>query len=130
MCEVDIKSINNTKQYVYLYTNKDHTNCIGCMGINFGEEGLEFLHSWKTLNPEIKSKEFSKDLKFVVNELRKCLLRNRFYMAAYIEHNETMKWQENGKTMAAYIVERKGYKYYIRCNPSPAANSYIYCYTK
>ena len=130
MCNVDIKRIVNTKQYIYLYENENHINCIGRMTFNFGKDGLEFLPRWKTLNSGLKSDNFSKEFTYIVNELRKNLLRNCFQMQKYIESNPTMSWIEEGRKMAAYLVETRNYKYYIRCVPYPDKSNAIYCYVK
>ena len=107
MCNVDIKRIVNTKQYIYLYENENHINCIGRMTFNFGKDGLEFLHRWKTLNSGLKSDNFSKEFTYIVNELRKNLLRNCFQMQKYIESNPTMSWIEEGRKMAVPRTKRR-----------------------
>ena len=102
---------------------------VGHLRMDFGQGGGEFWTSWWGRGDEqLKTPEFQKELRQVVDELRRSgPLKDLKAMRSYCDsHGGAI--EDKGAT-CGYIAETEHYRYCLRCTPLPGHyQGYLYCY--
>lgn len=102
---------------------------VGHLRMDFGQGGGEFWASWWGRGDEqLKTMEFQKELRQVVDELQRSgPLKDLKSMRSYCgSHGGAI--EDDGATYG-YIAETDHYRYCLRCTPLPGHyQGYLYCY--
>lgn len=102
---------------------------VGHLRMDFGQGGGEFWTSWWGRGDEqLKTPEFQKELRQVVDELQRSgPLKDLKSMRAYCgSHGGAIV---DGGSTHGYIAETEHYRYCLRCTPLPGHyQGYLYCY--
>lgn len=102
---------------------------VGHLRMDFGQGGGEFWASWWGRGDEqLKTLEFQKELRQVVDELQRSgPLKDLKSMRSYCgSHGGAI--EDDGATYG-YIAETDHYRYCLRCTPLPGHyQGYLYCY--
>lgn len=104
---------------------------IGHIRIDFGRNGSEFWHTWHPHACEAwNTPEFKADLKEVVDEMRKTVLKDLRSMNTFCyTHGGKIDggWRQN----YGYVAEKDRWSYYLRCSPGQGDyHAYLTCYDK
>lgn len=104
---------------------------IGHIRIDFGRTGTEFWHTWHPHACEaLNTHEFKAELKEVVDEMRKSVLKDLRSMNSYC-YNHGGKIDGGWRQNYGYVVETDRYKYYLRCSPGQGDyHAYLTCFDK
>ena len=136
---MDLREIKREeKNYTYSRSQEEEQRlpCIGHLRGDFGSSGNEFYSNWFEHNPELKTKEFSREIDRVINNLRFAdnygkFLSCRDYMARYCYAHPESRFEGNYTTEYGFRADTEKYSFLFRLNLNRGDyNFYCYCYEK
>ncbi len=104
---------------------------IGHVRIDFGDGGDRLWHSWweQNGNEDLNTLEFKSDLAKVVDNLRRCVLKDMSSMRSYCYSNGTPL--PGSRDYYGFVVETEEYVYYLRTTYIQGDyNAYLNCFKK
>ena len=96
---------------------------VGLLKIDFGKNGREYNSSWHSYQPQLRTREFSRDFDRLIRHLRDGGPRQPFASRSKLDaYCSEAHGKELDKHSRGYMARTGAYSYYFRCHPR--ANDY------